>query len=188
MPSTNRQRQRPTNTQQSQINRLLLDYTAPIASTIKNRPIPKKVRLAAVVGLVVIVAATLILLGTRPSASGSGAQATLNRLIGKDATASWNNGDVLVWATYGPTSNPTKKDVQTRAYEIQRAIWTSSLHPTSVSIGFYDEVPARSGGSQRSYIGMCTLNAATAKKLDWDHLTAAEAWNAYNIEDVYTAS
>ncbi len=185
MPPTDRRRQRQNITQQSEINRLLLDRVAPIAHVARKRSIPKKVRVAAVVGLVVIVAATLMLLGTHTPASGTGAQARLNRLIGKDATASWNNGDVLVWLTFGQNS-ATKKAVQTRAYEIQKALWISSFHPASVNIGFYEEVPSRFGGSQRAYIGMCSLNAATAKKLDWDNLTAAEAWGAYNIADVST--
>lgn len=157
----------------------------PIVHMLKKKPIPKKVRIAAAVGLVVFVGAALIQLGTRPPASGSGAQATLNRLIGKDATASWNNGEALVWLTFGQNS-ATKKAVQTRAYEIQKALWTSSLHPTSVNIGFYEAVPSRFGGSQRTYIGMCSLNATTAAKLDWNNLTPAEAWGAYNIKDVYT--
>ena len=185
MPPTNRRRQRKNITQHSAINRLLLDRVAPIAHTVGKRPIPQKVGIAAAASLFVLVAVTLILLGTRSPASGTGVQATLNRLIGKDATASWNNGDVLVWLNFGQNSATTMA-VHTRAYEIQKALWTSSLHPKSVNIGFYEAVPSKFGGSQRTYIGMCSLNAITAAKLDWNNLTATDAWGAYNIADVYT--
>ncbi len=93
------------------------------------------------------------------------------------------SGDVVITETIGNQidNNKTIITIQNDCFQIQRAIWKSSLPVKAVDVHIIsNSLVDQYGNTSSGPIGICTLNAGTAQKFHWDKLSYDQAWNDYD--------
>lgn len=94
-------------------------------------------------------------------------------------TVVYSNGAVTVTDNMNPDT-ASKDWILEMGYDMQKAVWTSLLHPKSVTINFMGPVQDKYGHVSTALYASETLTAPTAAKFVWDNLTYQEAWDAFD--------
>lgn len=96
-----------------------------------------------------------------------------------------NDGkDVSVTITLSDQLTPgfARNTIQENCFNIEKALWTAHIAGLDdVNLAFNGPSVDKYGNNGTSPYGECDLTAGTAKKFNWDNLSASSAWDAYDL-------
>lgn len=65
-------------------------------------------------------------------------------------------------------------------FEVQDALWTSDLHPVSVTVNAYGPLYDKYGNASTGLYASALLTAETAHKFNWKNISLSAAWADYD--------
>lgn len=94
----------------------------------------------------------------------------------------YDNGDVTITITLGEQwSNKTARTtIEYDTFDIESRIWTSHLHPKSVTVIINGQLVDKYGATSTGLYAKATLTSETANLFHWDVLDSETAWAAYD--------